>query len=188
MRIGTLAGAMIAAMALAQPGSAGVTPTTKVVVTASGCPGAMRADQHAVGGQRTAWTMALEDKDRKKDEWPSQGSMGVHVVFEGARNQTQSLEFSVSYLPVELRSMPVETKAGGKNAQEMKKSFVLTANDKTRVERDLMVGPAATITRVHLVSATFADGSVWHAANEAACSVEPAHVIAVDGKETSLRW
>lgn len=132
--------------------------------------------------------MAFEDKDRKKDEWPSQGSIGVHVVFEGARNQTRALEFSVSYLPAGLRLMPVAPGGDEKDPQELKKTFVLTANDKTRVERDLMVGPAAMITRVHLISATFADGSVWHAANEGACSVEPSRAIAVDGKESSLRW
>jgi hypothetical protein len=50
------------------------------------------------------------------------------------------------------------------------------------VNGDLMVGPAATITRVHLISATFADGSVWHAANANACSIEPNRVLPVDAK------
>ncbi len=185
MHVWAVAGVTTAAMVLAQSGSAGVTPMSKIVVTASGCPGAMRADQHAVGGQRTVWTMALEDRDKKKDEWPDPGGMGVHMVFENGRAQMRSLEFSVSYLPLGPRQMPVAPEA---DPQEMKKRFALTTDDKTRVERDLMVGPAATITRVHLVSATFADGSVWHAASEGACSVEPNRAIAGDGKESSLRW
>ena len=184
MQAGAVAGVTIAAMVLAQSGSAGVTPMSKIVVAASGCPGWLRADQHAVGGQRTVWTMALEDRD-KKEQWPDPGGMGVHMVFENARAQMRSLEFSVSYLPLGPRQMPVAPEA---DPQEMKKRYALTTDDKTRVERNLMVGPAATITRVHLISATFVDGSVWQAPSEGACSVEPNRVIATDGKESSLKW
>lgn len=183
MRIGAV-GVMIAATALSQPLSAGVTLTSRVAVTGSGCPGWLRADQHAVGGQRTVWTMALEDKG-KKEQWPDPGGMGMHMVFENARTPMRSLELSVSYLPPGLRLMPG---ADGRYAQEMKKTFALTVDDKTRVERNLMVGPAAMITRAHLISATFADGSVWHAASEGACSLEPSHALAMDGKESSLSW
>ncbi len=126
--------------------------------------------------------MALEDKN-KKDQWPDPGGMGVHVVFGNARMRTRSLEISVSYLPLGLRLTPDE-----KSPQELKKTYVVTVDDKTQIQRDLMVGPAAAILRVHLVSATFADGSVWHATSDGACSVEPNRVLAVDGKESSLRW
>lgn len=185
MRLGVVVGLMIATMTGTQPVSAGVTPTSRVATAGSRCPGALRADQHTVGGQRTVWTMALEDKN-KKDQWPDPAGMAaVHMVFENTRAQIRSLEVSVSYLPLGPRLMP---DADGTNAQEMKKNYVLTADDKTRIERNLMVGPAATITRLHVTSATFADGSVWHATSEGACSIEPSRAIAVDGKESSLRW
>ena len=185
MRFGALAGVMVAVLAVAQPGSAGVTPISKVAVTASGCPGALRADQHTVGGQRALWTTSLEDKDRKGTWWPIMGTLGVHVVFQGKETRPRSLEFSVSYLPTGAREV---SGAEPKGAQEMKKSYTLTGNDKARLEADLLVGPASTVTRVRLVSATFTDGRVWHATSEGACSLEPNRVLAVEGKESSLEW
>ena len=184
MRLGTVAGLMIAMVTMAQAVSAGVTPT-KNVVAGTKCPGWMRADQHTIGGQRTLWTTSFEDKDKKGTWWPVLGTLGVHVEFQGTETRARSLEFSVSYLPAGVREV---SGAGAKGAQEMKKTYALTGGDKARVEGDLLVGPASTVTRVHLVSATFADGSEWHAASEDACSVQPMRVMAVDGKESSIEW
>ena len=75
MRLGVVVGLMIATMTGTQPGSAGVTPTSRVAAAGSRCPGALRADQHTVGGQRTVWTMALEDKN-KKDQMARPGRYG----------------------------------------------------------------------------------------------------------------
>jgi len=175
---------MIAAMTMAQPVNGGVTPTKSVAGTK--CPGLLRANQHAVGGERTQWTGALEDKD--KHPFPVMGTMGVHVVFQGTETRARSLEFSVSYLPAGLRKMKVDPGADGTSPQTMKKTYALTGGNKARVEGDLLVGPASTVTCVHLVSATFADGSAWHATSESECSVEPNHVMAVDGKESSIEW
>jgi len=176
---------MVVTMAVAQPGSRGVTPA-KNVAAGTKCLGWMRADQRTVGGQRTLWTAALEEKN--KHLFAVLGTMGVHVVFQGTETRARSLEFSVSYLPAGLRKMQVDPEADGKGPQAMKKTYVLTGGDKARVEGDLLVGPASTVTRVHLVSATFADGSAWHAENDSVCSVEPNRVMAVDGKESSIEW
>lgn len=185
MRVGAIAGVMIAAMAMAQPVSGGVTPTKKVTPETK-CPGWLRADQHVVGGQRTMWTIAVEEKDRHP--LAVLGTMGVHVVFGAMEARTRSLELSVSYLPAGAREMRVSPEADGKGAQVRNKSYVLTGDDKARVEGDLLVGAASTVTRVHLVSVTFTDGSVWHAASDGACSVEPKRVLSVEGKESSLEW
>jgi|SRR5580698_11083832 hypothetical protein len=182
MRLGAVAGLMIATMTATQPLSGGVTPT-KNAPAATKCPGWLRADQDLVGGQRTMWTIALEDKDRHP--LAIVGTMGVHVVFQGAQTRTRALKLSVSYLPAGLREVPAE---GGKGAQEMEKIYALKGDDKTRVEGDLLVGAAATVTRVRLISATFADGSEWHAGSNQACSVEPNRVLSVEGKESSLAW
>lgn len=183
MRLGAIAGLTIAMMAMAQPVSGGVTPT-KNVAAGTKCPGWLRAEQHTIGGQRTLWTTSLEDKGKKSTWWPVLGSLGVHVAFQGTETRARSLEFSVSYLPAGVRAV---SGPGAKGA-EMKKTYALTGNDKARVEGDLLVGAASTVTRVHLVSATFADGSAWHAESENACSVEPNRVMAVDGKESSIEW
>jgi len=173
---------MIAVLAAALPVSGGVTKAA----TGTKCPGAFRANQHMVGGARTVWTVASEDKNRKDKWWPVSGSMGVHVIFQGDRVPMRTLEFSVSYLPPGGRRTPAGRESN--DVQELKKNYTLAVRDKVQVEADLLVGPASAVTRVHLVSAVFADESEWHAASEDACSVQPDRVLAVDGKESSLVW
>lgn len=184
MRIGAIAGLMIAAMAMAQPVSGGVIPAKGLPATR--CPGSFLAHQFDVGGARTAWTTALEDKDKKDKWWPEAGSMGVHVMFRVARMPVRSLEFTVSYLPPGGRV--ISEGSSGKSGPELEKSYTLATHDKVRIEGDLLVGPASTVTHVRLISATFADESVWQAASGTACGVEPDRVLAADGKESSLKW
>jgi len=184
MRLGGIAGLVIAMTVTAQPLSGGVTPAKGLVATR--CPGWLHANQHDVGGARTVWTTAFEDKDKKDKWWPEAGSMGVHVNFTSAQKPLQSMEFSVSYLPPGLHEMPANTE--GKSVPELKKRYSLATRDRVRVEGDLLVGPASAVTRVRVTGATFADGSVWQAASEDACGVEPTRVLAVEGKESSLSW
>lgn len=183
MRLLAMVGLAVATVAMAQPVSGGVTPSTRVIVTGAGCPGWLQATQSEIGAGRTLWTIAQEDKD-KKHPWTDPGSMTVHVAFVGTRQQPRSLEFSVSYLPAGLR---LKDTADGQSSQELKKIYALSGK-KTKVEGDLLVGPASVVTRVHLISATFADESVWNAPNDDACSVGAIHVIAGDSKEGSLHW
>jgi hypothetical protein len=183
MRIGVVAvaGLMVAAGAQAQQQSseASAKQMPRYVAVGAGCPGQLSAHQQSSGGS-TMWTIALEDKD-KKEQPPAAGSLGVHVEFQGVKTQARSAELSVSYLPAGLRVMPVTP--GAKSSQESKKkTFELTAEDKARVEGNLMVGRAATIESVHLMSVTFTDGSVWHAANDSTCTIEPNRVVRVDSK------
>lgn len=148
------------------------------------CPGALRAQHQSVGP--TIWTVALEDRDRDSQAQKVKGP-GVHVVFETkpvktAMNKVKALELSVSYLPAGARVMPVEPGLGTKSAKESKKTFVLQQEAARELEADLLVGPAATITHVHLVSVTFADGNVWRAASEDECSVTPSLYMPVEAK------
>jgi len=179
MRIGIVAalGLMVAAGAQAQTSKVGPTQASRYVIEGPGCPGSLRA-QHQPTVGKTIWTVALEDKD-KKDKGRAPAGMGLHVVFESERTQPRSAELSVSYLPLRLKAMPIE----GDKTQELKKTFALAAEDKDHLDGDLMVGPAATITRVHLMSVTFSDGSVWHAPSEDACSVAPALYMPVEAKK-----
>jgi hypothetical protein len=85
----------------------------------------------------------------------------------------------VSYLPQGLRLMPVDPKQGTKDMRESDKTFVLQQKAAMHVVGDLLVGPAATITYVHLMSVTYADGSVWHAPSPDACTVVPNRVMEV---------
>lgn len=174
-----VAGLMVAAVGQAQswpPLNAGAVPI------GARCPGQLIA-QHQPTGGATVWTVAQEDKNR---EGQAKG-LGLHVEFEAPNvktpmNKVQAMELSVSYLPAGSRVMPIEAGTDSKNAKESKKTFVLQQEAARRFDANLLVGPAATITRVHLVSATFADGNVWHASSEDVCSVEPSKYMLVEAK------
>jgi hypothetical protein len=183
MRLGlvAVAGLIVAAGAQAQAAGASTAQATKYVIVGEGCPGQLKARTATTGAGTVLWTTALEDKD-KKDPSKAPGSMGVHVEFEGVRVEARSVELRVSYLSPGMRVMPVTPGTSAKEPQELKKTFALAAEDKDRVEGDLMVGPASMIKDVHLISVTFADGSVWRAPNDSACTIEPNRVLPVDTK------
>lgn len=61
-----------------------------------------------------------------------------------------------------------------------KKTFNLaTDRASLKLMGDLLVGPAASITRVQLLSLTYADGTTWSARSDSPCSVEPDRFILV---------
>jgi hypothetical protein len=192
MRFGAVAvvGLMFAGLAQAQQAKApevigpivpvGPVQTTYVIVGA-GCPGQLTARQQATEGA-AVWTTALGDPSAAAAR---PHGLGIHVEFAGIRNEVKALELRVSYLPLGLRAMqvsPTMTNTIAAQPQERTKTFDLDRTAAMRIGGDLLVGPAATITRVHLVSATFADGSVWHAPSDDACTVVPNRVMQVATK------
>lgn len=147
-------------------------------LNASGCPGALRARQQATGGA-TIWTTALEDRNA----WtPIPQGLGIHIDFQGTKTAVKALELRVDYLPLGLHRMEVAPGLANTSVaqpQERTKTFDLDRESAMRIDADLLVGPAATITRVHLVSATFANGAVWHASSDDACTVVPSRLMLV---------
>lgn len=156
---------------------------TVSVVPGSVCPGALRASQQATGGEIMVWTKSPGDYETFPGT-RAQG-LGVHVEFEHAGSRVKSVELRVSYLPLKLRSMPVDAMTATPVTMpemEREKTFVLDRVAGTRVGGDLLVGPAATITRVRLVSVTYEDGSTWHEPVNGACAVVPSRIMLVAGK------
>jgi len=150
-----------------------------------GCPGQLVARQQATGGA-TVWTTAYEDQGDKADWIARPRGLGIHVEFTGDGAAVKDLELRVSYLPMGLRSMqvaPQMTNGVAESPRERAKTFNLNREAALRIGGDLLVGPAATITRVQLVSATFADGNVWHASSENQCSIEPSKYMLVEAKK-----
>jgi hypothetical protein len=201
MRFGLVAvvGLMVAAGAWAQQGAvvpdpqggvklgqanastaaAGLEVQRRYAVVGVGCPGDLQARQQATGGA-TVWTTALEDEHGAR---PS--GLGVHVVFVGEKTAVKALELRVSYLPLGLRRMlvsPTVANVVEASPQERAKTFDLDREAAMRIGGNLLVGPAATITRVHLVSLTYADGSMWHASSDDQCSIVPNRVMEVATK------
>jgi hypothetical protein len=183
MRFGVMAvvGFTVAALGQAQQGNVSQAQLSQYVVAGSGCPGQLQAWQQATGGA-TVWTTALEDQ--KNEDTAKPKGLGVHVSFQGAKTRIKTLELRVSYETLGLKSMPVAPGTNGfvSSTVEREKNFNLDREAATRVDADLLVGPAATITRVNLMSATFADGSTWHAPGKDACSVVPNRVVLVKAK------
>jgi len=132
-------------------------------------------------GRGTVWTVAQEDKDQGRHATEVKGP-GVHVEFDTTK-RVRMLELSVSYRPAGARVMPAEPGTSAKAAKESKKTFVLQQEPSLSVDGDLLVGRAATITRVHLVSATYGDGTVSRATSEDECSVPPSLFMLVEAKK-----
>ena len=181
MRFGVVAvaGLMVAAVGQAQTGSASTAQLSQYVVVGAECPGQLTAQRQAKGVE-TVWTVAQEDEGAKNQT--NKSGLGVRVAFQGVKTPMHSLELRVSYLPQGLRLMPVDPKQEAKDMRESDKTFVLQQKAAMHVVGDLLVGPAATITRVHLMSVTYADGSVWRAPSADACSVVPSGYMLVEAK------
>ncbi|HZQ44803.1 MAG TPA: hypothetical protein VFA99_16225 [Acidobacteriaceae bacterium] len=155
-----------------------------VIVSGPTCPaGLLRADQQATGGA-TLWTTAQEDEGDKEALLRRPTGLGVHVDFQGTTSPVKALELRVSYEPLGLKRVPAGPGTNGfvNNSREREKNFNVDREAAMRIRADLLVGPAATITRVHLMSATFADGSVWRAPTPDACSVVPNRFMRVKSK------
>ena len=182
MRFGlvAVAGLMVAAVGQAQTRGANAIPASQYAVVTVGCPGQLTAQQQAKGAGMTVWTMAQGDPNGLNDL--NKPGLGVRVGFQGGKAPIRSLELQVSYLPPGLRYIPTDQRQAVKDMRESDKTFVLQEKDVTQVAGDLLVGPAATITRVHLMSVTYADGSVWHPSSADACSVVPNRVMEVATK------
>jgi hypothetical protein len=185
MRFGVMAvvGFAVAALGQAPRGNVSQAQLSQYVVAGSGCPGQLQAWQQATGGA-TIWTTALEDQKNEDRADAKSSGLGVHVAFQGAKTWIKTLELRVSYEPLGLKSMPVAPGTNGfvSSTAEREKTFNLDREAATRVDADLLVGPAATITRVNLMSATFTDGSIWHAPGKDTCSVVPNRVVLVKAK------
>jgi len=147
-----------------------------------GCPVGMSARQKGAG--QTLWTIALEDQgDPARVTNAKRGGMGVAVELKAEKDHgIREATFEVSYLLPGARALLVDRPGLPKGAELKKKTFSLSAGDEgtLKLVGDLLVGRAAMIDRVHLVSLGYADGSQWHARNAGSCSIEPSRMVLVD--------
>jgi len=184
MRFAVVAVVGCMAAAICQAQQSGVSQAQlSVVVEGRACPGQLQARQQAAGGA-TVWTAAVEDQMDQDAANARPKGLGVHVDFRGTKTAVKTLELRVTYEPLGLKRVPVGPGTNGfvSSPAVHEKNFSLDREPAMRVDADLLVGPAATITRVNLMSATFADGTVWHAPTEDACSVVPSHLVLVKNK------
>lgn len=177
-----VAGLMVAAGAQAQQGTQAQQKAQaraqkylkdmQVALVAHGCPGMLSAEQQSAV---TMWTVSREDsKDLTVAK--QRGGSGIHVDLKSSRGALREIELSVSYIAPGERVMAV---AAPDKKDLRQKTFNLSADGVTDLDGDLLVGPAFRITLVHLISAKYADGSMWRAQSEDVCSVAPSRFMRV---------
>ena len=147
------------------------------------CPVGMTAQQQASG--QTLWTIALEDqRSSKNDAAMRPGDAGVHVELTGFKDKAiRQVKLTVYFLAPGTHAIPVTESETGATS-DLQKTFELAAAEGSarKLAGDLLVGPAASITRVHVLSITYADGSTWQASSSANCTIEPNRVILVGSR------
>lgn len=144
--------------------------TQVIAATDSDCPVALHAQRRGPG--QTVWTISQEDAatySLKPD------NSGVHVDLN-ASNPLRHAELAVFYLPPGARYLPITT-----STPDQKKTFHLNAKDGVAaLTADLLVGPTAGITRVHVLNLEFANGATWTAPNSTTCTIEPSGLLPVE--------
>lgn len=137
------------------------------------CPGTLSARQQSPVG--TMWTVSQEDA--KDPAFKRRGAnSGVYVALKSTKGALREIELNVSYIAPGARIMPVDST----DEKDMRqKTFELSAGGQRDVDGYLLVGPAFRISSVHLISATYADGTMWHARSEEDCRVEPSRFLQV---------
>ena len=165
------------------PSAATMRPSPPQIFTGTNggtCPIRMTAQRQDAG--QTLWTIALEDEQGPKAETAIRpGDAGVHVELTGFREKAiQQVRLAVYFLPRGTRALPVAES----QTDATRKTFDLAAPDgfASKLTGDLLVRHAATITRVRLLSITYANGSTWHPSSSASCNIEPNRFILVGSR------
>lgn len=162
------------------PSAATMRPSPPQIFTGTNggtCPIRMTAQRQDAG--QTLWTIALEDEQGSTAMRP--GDAGVHVELNGFNDKAiQQVKLAVYFLPPGTRALPVAES----QTDATRKTFDLAAPDgfASKLTGDLLVRHAATITRVRLLSITYANGSTWHPSSSASCNIEPNRFILVGSR------
>jgi hypothetical protein len=145
------------------------------------CPVGMFAQRRDSG--QTLWITSFEDEHQSQKLNPSKpGNTGVHVFLSSHGKATiRQVEIAVYYVAPGTRVLPVSS---DNTPPDPRKTFNLSAENGAalKLAGDLLLGPVAGITRVHLVSIDYTDGTSWHAARESACSIEPSRLLLVNAR------
>ena len=138
-------------------------------MVAGQCPVSMTVQQQGWG--KVEWTVSQEDARAAQGVKRTPSGAGVNVALKATSGRALShVGLVVYYLEPRGRVLPVPK--GGGAMPEMKKSFDLSADRGSagEISGSLLVGAAAGITRVQLMSVKYADGEAWSGSG---CSVKP---------------
>lgn len=163
---------LLTGSALAQsPATAAMQRLNSVQASITACPANMTVQQR--GAPETVWTVASEDAATLPKN--SLGT-GVHVELNSQATHLQQAELVVDYVIPGARVMP----AGAAMSTRTKTFHVVSSGGTSlTLAGDLLVGTVSGVTRVHLLSLKYTDGTSWHAAPGHDCSVEPSLYVPV---------
>jgi hypothetical protein len=176
-------------------GQAQFTPTQPMVtldspsvfIPSRDCPVGLSARRES-GGQ-TLWTTALEDGAKPQlrlEKGVGNGAgdgTGVHVELTSSSHQPiRQVELAVHYLAPGLHTMLIKTQLDGTAAPgDRNKTFDLAATGGASLQLtgDLLLGGAASVTRVTLLRVNYANGTSWQTSAQKSCSVAPNGIMQV---------
>jgi hypothetical protein len=145
----------------------------------------MKAERQA-SGQRE-WIVSLEDGLQLQHPNTRANNAGVHVELVGFKSKPiRQAEVAVYYMAPGIHSLQVgQASDAAVPTSDLKKTFVLSAADgesNALLAGSLLVGNAASITRVRLLRVEYSDGSTWQPTSASACTVQPGLLMAVAGR------
>jgi len=178
MRLTLFALPLLAALTAPTQTAQQTLPATLNVTAYGTCPVGMFAQRRDSG--QTMWIVSLEDAINPGHPTTAKpGSTGVHISLTAPKKSPiHQAELAVYYVAPGTHALLIADK---KSPTNLKKTFHLSASDDAslKLTGDLLVGPSAGITHIHLLSLNYADGTTWTAPNNTACTIEPNGLLLV---------
>jgi hypothetical protein len=170
---------IVTAASLSALAQAPATPPRLPQPVADPCPVGLYANMNPTTA--TIWTTALEDQSNAAPTAGKAAPSGIHVEVSSTKKSIDQIELRVHYVPVGLRAMPLQSTS---NLPDATKTFNLAAADggALQLNGNLLVGPAATIQRVTVLSIRYADGSAWQPTAKQSCAAAVDHLMLINAK------
>jgi hypothetical protein len=138
--------------------------------TASGCPVSLSAER------RSDMMMLRTGDSRLKNS-----AQGLRITFNHRDEpQIESAEITVYGLTSKLRVLPASTSS----SDEVSKTFELrrTKGSEGLQEASVWMHKVGSLTRVELISITYADGTTWRKSQSSQCQAVPSALLLIRGK------
>jgi hypothetical protein len=142
----------------------------QIPAASDGCPVGLSAE-------RRSDTMMLRTDDTRRGE----PAHGLRITFNHrAGPQIESAEITVYGMTSKLRALPAATSS----SDEISKTFQLqrTQGSEGLQEASIWMHKVGSLTRVELISITYADGTTWSESKSSQCRAVPSAVMLISSK------
>jgi hypothetical protein len=142
----------------------------QIPAASDGCPVGLSAE-------RRSDTMMLRTDDTRRGE----PAHGLRITFNHRGGpQIESAEITVYGMTSKLRALPAATSS----SDEISKTFQLqrTQGSEGLQEASIWMHKVGSLTRVELISITYADGTTWSESKSSQCRAVPSAVMLISSK------